>query len=313
MIRAGAAPGLSGLRNSHIRSMAATPGGATTLLAWRQLVATGGLDTREVAVWHGACVVALRKDAAGEKARPIGLTEAAELVEGALADALGPKALRILLPHQAGVRLPAGAEGLARALRAASVCMPHWAVVQLDASNAFGAAGREATLACLRRTCLALAPHCSAAWSLGRTVAWLRAHGHGAGPVAREPHQLAGVRPPRRRADERSPPGRPVPDGRTSGGGRRAPDSGKQGRDGGHRVRHAQGSSLGAGRRKWHHGTRLTCPAVFILSCTQVLFRHSWPWAWPPRTGCPWDWARGRWAANPCGSGPHVSAGSQRP
>ena len=79
--------------------------------------AAGSLTTHETALWSSVCLVPL--DKGGGKIRPIALGEALpKLAQATLIDTIAPQLRSTLEPRQLSVRVPGGAETLARALRA---------------------------------------------------------------------------------------------------------------------------------------------------------------------------------------------------
>ena len=82
VLKAGAAPGPKGLRNNHIRAIAAA-GGLRAIARWIAAWTKGKQGHQEMKAWNAALIVPLDRD--GTRVRPIALTEAlVKLAQGAL-------------------------------------------------------------------------------------------------------------------------------------------------------------------------------------------------------------------------------------
>lgn len=172
VLKAGAEPGPSGWRNSHLQLMGATPGGAALLARWTQQWALGRITALEARLWGGALVAPIQKGE--DKVRPIALTEAiVKLSEAVLVDLVAPSLRAAMEPRQLSVRTPGAVEALARSLRHWVTAKPHLTLVELDLSNAYGSVFRSSVLAAVRRKCPALAPLLAAQWREGSTHAWV--------------------------------------------------------------------------------------------------------------------------------------------
>ena len=172
-LRAGAAPGASGWRNSHIGLVADDPVGQGWLLEWCRLWAMAAMPLAVANLWSRGVLVPLRRP--DGKLRPIALTEAlTKLAESAVVDAVFPQLRNHFHGRQFSVREPAGAEVIVGAVRQAAWLRPADAVVATDLSNAYGSVSRARTLRAVREACPQLLGVLVAQWEPGATTAWLR-------------------------------------------------------------------------------------------------------------------------------------------
>ena len=159
-LRATAAPGPGGERNSHIKLLSMSPQGHATLARWCSLWPSGRLPGAVRQVFLQCLVVPL--DKGGGKARPIVLQEGLLKVLTGLAVTKSQRLVETAVhPTQYGASGLAGAARMTWAVRAAMATSPHLAFVGTDMRNAFGtmhrsyayaaaAAAAPAFAACLR-------------------------------------------------------------------------------------------------------------------------------------------------------------------
>ena len=185
VLKAGAAPGSSGLRNNHIRAIAAAPGGLRALTAWIAAWTKGKQGHQEMKAWNAAMIVPIDRD--GTRVRPIALTEAlVKLAQGTLMERLHRKLRKNAEPcktksegiaqhiGQFSVRTPMGAEVLARIVRGWLNDRPNGTLVQLDLSNAYGSVHRHFALRAVNAQLPEMSPMLAAEWASGRTHAWVQ-------------------------------------------------------------------------------------------------------------------------------------------
>ena len=185
VLKAGAAPGSSGLRNNHIRAIAAAPGGLRALTAWIAAWTKGKQGHQEMKAWNAAMIVPIDRD--GTRVRPIALTEAlVKLAQGTLMERLHRKLRKNAEPcktksegiaqhiGQFSVRTPMGAEVLARIVRGWLNDRPNETLVQLDLSNAYGSVHRHFALRAVNAQLPEMSPMLAAEWASGRTHAWVQ-------------------------------------------------------------------------------------------------------------------------------------------
>ena len=107
------------------------PQGCEALTRWCRQYAAGALQQWDAQMWASVCLVPL--DKGGGKIRPIALGEALpKLAQATLLDSIEKHLRSSFEPHQLSVRTPAGAEVLARTLRAWT-CRPDGRfILQID-------------------------------------------------------------------------------------------------------------------------------------------------------------------------------------
>lgn len=176
VIKRAAEPGPSGWRNGMLQLIGDRPTGCEALTRFCRAYSRGALTAEESTLWSSVCLVPL--DKGGGKVRPIALGEALpKLAQATLLDTLGDRLRRTFEPQQLSVRVPGGAETLARALRAWTRGSVGRILLQLDLKNAYGRMYRSRTLAAVREKCPALAPQLAQQWDAGATWAWTRVDG----------------------------------------------------------------------------------------------------------------------------------------
>ena len=112
-----AEPGPSGWRNGMLQLIGKRPIGCEALTRFCRAYSRGSLTAAESILWSSVCLVPL--DKGGGKLRPIALGEALpKLAQATLFDTIGNGLRRAFEPQQLSVRVPGGAETLARTLRA---------------------------------------------------------------------------------------------------------------------------------------------------------------------------------------------------
>ena len=183
VIKSGAQPGPSGWRNSHLREMAGAWSGRDALCQWSQAWANGEIPACTMELWCGALIAPLNRDAEGAKIRPIALGEVlAKFAQAVLVDQAAPALRGALEPFQTSVRMPGGAEVVARTLRdwaEGEEAEAGTALLQVDLRNAYGLAYRSHMLRATAKRLPALAPQLAAQWSGGadgggHTYAWMK-------------------------------------------------------------------------------------------------------------------------------------------
>ena len=143
-IRAGAQPGCSRSRNSHLAQVLLAPWGAQAMHGWTQRWAEGRVPKTVASIWTLGHVKALGKPAGG--VRPITLFEAPlKLATGVVLDSQKDSTVRALVPEQFGAMLSCGAEQMVHILRTLSSLHPPDSMVfaSTDVKNAFGNASRS--------------------------------------------------------------------------------------------------------------------------------------------------------------------------
>ena len=137
VLRAGAEPGPSGWRNSHISMVVRRPQGAECLARWTRLWAQCSLPAACACLWTQAIIIPLNKDAEGDGVRPIALGEALlKLAEAITVDETAVGLRNYLEPTQTAVRTPGGAEIVAHTVRSWTQDHPDHMLVQVDLKNA---------------------------------------------------------------------------------------------------------------------------------------------------------------------------------
>ena len=142
-IRAGAQPGCSRSRNSHLSLVLQAPWGIIAMHGWVQKWAHGKVPPLVSAIWTSGHVKALGKSSPG--VRPITLFEAPlKLATGVVLDSQKARTVKALVPHQFGAMLSCGAEQMVHLLRTLSSLYPPNSMVfaSTDVKNAFGNASR---------------------------------------------------------------------------------------------------------------------------------------------------------------------------
>ena len=176
VLKRAAEPGPSGWRNGMLQLVGGRPTGCEALTRFCRAYAKGSLSAEESVLWSSVCLVPL--DKGGGKVRPIALGEALpKLAQATLLDTIGDKLRRVFEPRQLSVRVPGGAETLARALRAWTRGDAGRALLQVDLKNAYGRMYRSRTLEAVRTKCPALAPQLAQQWERGATWAWTKVNG----------------------------------------------------------------------------------------------------------------------------------------
>ena len=147
-IRAGAQPGCSRSRNSHLAQTLQAPWGAQAMHGWTQRWAHGRVPCVVASIWTLGHVKALGKAAGG--VRPITLFEAPlKLTTGVVLDSQKNNTVKALVPEQFGAMLSCGAEQMVHILRTLSCLHPPDSMVfaSTDVKNAFGNASRSLVVA----------------------------------------------------------------------------------------------------------------------------------------------------------------------
>ena len=176
VLKRAAEPGPSGWRSGMLQLVGGRPTGCEALTRFCRAYAKGSLSADESVLWSSVCLVPL--DKGGGKVRPIALGEALpKLAQATLLDTIGDKLRRVFEPRQLSVRVPGGAETLARALRAWTRGDAGRALLQVDLKNAYGRMYRSRTLEAVRTKCPALAPQLAQQWERGATWAWTKVNG----------------------------------------------------------------------------------------------------------------------------------------
>ena len=151
-LRAGAAPGGSGWRNSHVLIMAEDAQGGGWLLEWCKLWAAGKVPPTVAELWSRGVLVPLKRP--DGKIRPIALTEAlVKVAESSVVDAVFPCLRDHFARKQFSVREPAGAELVVGCVRQWAVQKPDEVVVATDLSIAYGCVSRARTLRAVIKAC----------------------------------------------------------------------------------------------------------------------------------------------------------------
>ena len=103
VLKAGAAPGSSGLRNNHIRAIEAAPGGLQAIAAWMTAWTKWKKGHQEMIAWNAALTVPFDRD--GTRVRPIAITEApVKLAQGTLKERIHRKLRRNAEPIKSKMR-----------------------------------------------------------------------------------------------------------------------------------------------------------------------------------------------------------------
>ena len=175
-LRAGAEPGPSGWRNSHLLTILRREGGPAAVAGWCRLWTSGGLPPCVTELWTQAVIVPLRKP--DEKVRPIALGECLlKFCEGVVVDECSDKLRSMLEPSQLAVRTPGGAELLTHVVRSWTDEYPDMALLQIDLRNAYGRAHRSSMLRAASQHAPAVATLMASQWH-GANIAWAQANGH---------------------------------------------------------------------------------------------------------------------------------------
>ena len=144
-LSAGAEPGPSGMRNSHIKALSRTRTGTETFRQFTSMWTSMALRPAVTRIWLNLKVAPLRKPTGG--VRPIGLCECLLKATTGLSMHVHRDKLReIFEPQQLSVHTPGGAEQIIFTNRALAKLRPDIAQTQLDMKNAYGEASKIATL-----------------------------------------------------------------------------------------------------------------------------------------------------------------------
>lgn len=152
----GSAGGRDGLRPQHLRDLADHPGGSALLISltdFCNLVLRGGVLPQVRSFFFGATLYSFLKKEGGIRPIAVGLT-LRRLVAKVAARRTSESAASFLLPHQAGVGVKGGCEGLVHAVRRYTAGMERdRAFIKIDFSNAFNTIRRDALLEAVQRLC----------------------------------------------------------------------------------------------------------------------------------------------------------------
>ena len=172
LLRAGAQPGPSGTRNTHLKQLITVPEGAQALTAWVNTWAQGDWPAEISALFTKGWCDPLHKPKGG--VRPILLFECSlKLATGAALHHYQPRFITKLFPEQFGLGLPAGADCMLRTAQCLADSLPNNVFVATDVSNAFGTLSRLFVLEQIIKTCPGLAPTLAVLWQHGPTVVWI--------------------------------------------------------------------------------------------------------------------------------------------
>ena len=172
-LRAGAQPGASAIRNSHLQCLALAEQGVGSLHRWTMHWANCHVPPLIAELWLS--VVARPIPKKGNKGvRPISLMEPLIKVStGSVHDVARDKLIKRVGPSQYGVCRGAGAPRMIGTLQTRTRIHPDWSYTELDGTNAFGRLHRASTYTEARTHVPVLAPILRQMWGFRPTVVWI--------------------------------------------------------------------------------------------------------------------------------------------
>ena len=174
-LNAGASPGGSGTRNSHIQLVYSQGDGPATLLGWCACFAQGHLTPWLARMWTGALARPFWKTEAQEAVRPVLCGEAyTKFAMGVCVAGAGMQVNAAVGDRQFGCGRAGGAELEVGQVRAAAAVRPDWALVSADLKNAFGRVRWADALLAAAASVPRLAVPLATCWAIGCIDMWLQ-------------------------------------------------------------------------------------------------------------------------------------------